>query len=57
MDPAKVGGIIRAVGAPAVAYMAAKGWFVEGDTGELLIAAITAVFTAVWSILSKRKQK
>ncbi len=54
MNRQKIEGIIRAVGAPLIAYAAAKGWIVDSETGELVIVAISAVATAIWSVTSKR---
>ena len=54
MDPSKIGGIVRAVAAPLIAYAAAKGWLVSGESGELVIVALSAVATAIWSVLSKK---
>lgn len=55
MSGSKIGGIIRAVAAPLIAYAAAKGWITDDETGELLITGLAALATAAWSIYSKRR--
>ena len=54
MDSAKIGGIVRAVAAPILAFAAGKGWLVSGESTEVIIVALSAVVTAVWSIYTKR---
>ena len=48
-------GIVRAVAAPMLAFAAAKGWVTDNQTGELIVTALGAVLTAVWSVLSKKQ--
>jgi len=55
MDSAKIGGIVRAVLAPVIAYAAGRGILVDNETGELVIVAVSAVVTAVWSLWTKRQ--
>ncbi len=54
MDASKIGGVVRAVLAPVIAYMAGRGVLVDSETGELIIVAVSAVATAAWSWWSKR---
>lgn len=54
MNKDQVMGIVRAVVAPALAYASAKGWITDNQTGELIITALGAVLTAVWSVASKK---
>lgn len=49
-------GIVRAVVAPALAFAAAKGWITDSQSSELIIAAVGAVLTAVWSVASKKRR-
>ena len=55
MNAQQIGGIVRAVVAPILAFMAGKGVLVDSETGELIIVAASAVATAVWSVFSKRR--
>lgn len=48
-------GIVRAVAAPVLAFAAAKGWITDSQSSELIIAALGAVTTAIWSVLSKKQ--
>jgi hypothetical protein len=54
MDSAKLNGIVRAVAAPLLAFAAAKGWLVDSESGQLILTALAAVATAIWSVASKR---
>jgi hypothetical protein len=55
MDRSKIEGIIRAVAAPLIAYAAAKGWLVDDETSQLVVTAMAAVATAIWSVWSKTR--
>jgi hypothetical protein len=37
-----------------IAYMAGRGLLVDEQSGELVIVAVSAVVTAVWSLWSKK---
>lgn len=54
MNQEELGGVVRAVIAPLVAYAAGKGW-IGADSVALVVTAIAAVATAVWSVVAKRK--
>lgn len=54
MTSEELGGIVRAVAAPALAYAAGKGW-IANDQIAVVMTAVAAIATAVWSVVSKRK--
>jgi len=54
MTTEEIGGIVRAVLGPVVAYAAGKGW-IGAESVAAVVAAGMAVATAVWSVLTKRK--
>lgn len=54
MDISIVNGVIRAVAPAVVAYLVGKGVIPVADYGEL-IAAVTALTAAAWSVASKKK--
>jgi len=49
----QIGGIIRAVAAAAIAYIAGKGW-IGPDTVNDLTAAVVTIGVAVWSLWNNR---
>lgn len=49
-----INGIIRAIVPSILAYCVGKGWITQDMTGDIL-AAVTAVAAAVWSVASNRK--
>jgi len=53
LTSAQLGGIVRAIAAPAMAYAVAKGYIPASDADWLLVGAATAV-TAVWSWWTNR---
>lgn len=56
MTADQIQGILRAIVAPMISFAAAKGWLVDNQTGELIITAISAVATAIWSVYAKRQK-
>lgn len=54
MKPEELGGIVRAVLGPVVAYAAGKGW-IGAESVAAVLAAGAAIATAVWSVVVKRK--
>lgn len=53
MDSNTINGVIRAVFPAVIAYLVGKGTIPAADYGPLL-AGLTAVLAAVWSIWSKK---
>ena len=53
MNSDMIGGIIRAIGAPVLAYLVGKGTIPAGDYAPIL-ASLGALLTAVWSISTNR---
>ncbi len=56
MNQDQLGGIVRAVVPPLVAYLAAKGIIPAGSADAVISAAI-AVAAAIWSYLSNKSGK
>ena len=56
MDINVINGIIRAVAPAVIAYLAGKGIIPASDYGDL-IAAISALAAAVWSVRSKKPKE
>lgn len=54
MDVNLINGVIRAVFPAVVAYLVGKGTIPAADYGPLL-AGVTAIVAAVWSIWSNKK--
>lgn len=54
MDSNIINGVIRAVAPAVIAYLVGKGTIPAADYGPLL-AGVTAVVAAVWSIWSNKK--
>jgi hypothetical protein len=50
---AQIGGLFRAIAAPALAYAVAKGWVPAGDADWYLVGGATAI-TGVWSWWTNR---
>lgn len=48
-------GVLRALVPAITAYAAGKGWMTEGQAAEL-IAGVTALGAAVWSVFAKRNK-
>ena len=53
MTSEEIGGIVRAIAAPVVAFIAGKGW-IGADMVAGVVTAIAAIATAIWSVRSKR---
>lgn len=54
MDSNIINGVIRAVAPAVIAYLVGKGTIPAADYGPLL-AGVTAVVAAAWSIWSNKK--
>ena len=56
MNTDMMGGVIRAVFAPVVAYMIGRGVLPAGDYGAVATAVVSLV-TALWSVHSNKTGK
>jgi hypothetical protein len=52
MNSILVGGVIRAIVPPVIAYLVGKGTLPAGDYGSV-VTGIVALATAFWSVQSK----
>ncbi len=48
-----INGVLRAIAPAALAYAVGKGWISESSTGDIM-AAITAIGAAAWSVATNR---
>lgn len=48
MNGSQIGGILRAILGPIIAYIAAKGWIPVGTLNEIG-SAVVAIVIAIWS--------
>jgi len=53
MNMDQIGGVFRALAAPALTFAAAKGWIAPQDSAWI-VASISGVATAVWSAWTNR---
>lgn len=56
MNSDMIGGVIRAVFPPAIAYLVGKGILPAGDYGAVA-TGIVSLFTAIWSVHTNRTGK
>ena len=56
MNSDMIGGVIRAVFPPAIAYLVGKGILPAGDYGAVA-TGIVSLFTAIWSVRTNRTGK
>ena len=53
MNGDQIGGIIRAILPPLVAFGVAKGW-VNAGNADWVIASITSIAVAIWSVWTNK---
>lgn len=53
MNADQLGGVVRAVVPPFLAYAIAKGWLVSADVAPI-VTAVVAAATAVWSYFTNK---
>jgi hypothetical protein len=56
MNTDMIGGVIRAIAAPLLAYLIGKGTLPAGDYSAV-VTGLIATFTAAWSIHSNKTGK
>ena len=56
MTKEELAGVVRAIAAAGFGIAAAKGWLpgIDDATKELLVATISTVLVAIWSVKAKR---
>jgi hypothetical protein len=53
ITPEQIGGLVRTIGGPTLAYAIAKGW-IAPENAEWLVAGFVAVASGAWSWWAKR---
>lgn len=53
MNQDQLGGVIRAILPPFIAYAVAKGW-INAGSADWIIASIVGIGTAIWSAYTNR---
>jgi hypothetical protein len=56
MNTDMIGGVIRAVFPPAIAYLIGKGVLPSGDYGSV-VTGLVALITALWSVRTNKTGK